>query len=113
MTPNHYAYIKIAEGCDNGCSFCSIPFMRGLQKSRPIDGIVEEGIRFGENGMKEIRFDCLGVFTYSEEENILSASLEDGVPPEVKDGRKGIILDLQAEIAAEKTECLLGKHCMF
>ncbi|SVC05619.1 uncharacterized protein METZ01_LOCUS258473, partial [marine metagenome] len=32
LTPSHYAYLKIAEGCDNGCSFCSIPQMRGLQK---------------------------------------------------------------------------------
>jgi len=31
LTPNHYAYLKITEGCDNGCSFCSIPLMRGLQ----------------------------------------------------------------------------------
>jgi ribosomal protein S12 methylthiotransferase len=36
LTPNHYAYLKIAEGCDNGCSFCSIPIMRGLQKSQPV-----------------------------------------------------------------------------
>ena len=35
MTPKHYAYIKIAEGCDNGCTFCSIPIMRGLQKVEP------------------------------------------------------------------------------
>ena len=42
MTPNHYAYIKIAEGCDNGCTFCSIPLMRGLQKSRTISDIMAE-----------------------------------------------------------------------
>ena len=42
LTPNHYAYLKIAEGCDNGCSFCSIPIMRGLQKSRNIDSIMWE-----------------------------------------------------------------------
>ena len=45
MTPNHYAYIKIAEGCDNGCSFCSIPLMRGLQKSRTISSIKDEAER--------------------------------------------------------------------
>ena len=54
MTPNHYAYIKIAEGCDNGCSFCSIPIMRGLQKSRTIPAIMEEAIRLAENGTKEL-----------------------------------------------------------
>ena len=54
MTPNHYAYIKIAEGCDNGCSVCSIPIMRGLQKSRTISSIMEEAIRLSNNGTKEL-----------------------------------------------------------
>ena len=241
MTPNHYAYIKIAEGCDNGCSFCSIPLMRGLQKSRPIEAIVEEGIRLAENSVKEIliiaqdstsygwdlpekkylsdliyalddslpssvdwlrvhyahpahlsdriiesiaktervcnyldipiqhasdrvlksmrrglnqegirnrieklrkvnsniairttlivgypgeteeeyndlydfvkeiRCDRLGVFTYSEEEGTLAAELKDNVPGEVKDERKGMILDLQADISAEKNGELIGQ----
>jgi len=54
MTPNHYAYIKIAEGCDNGCSFCSIPIMRGLQKSRTIPAIMDEANRLAERGTKEL-----------------------------------------------------------
>ena len=54
MTPNHYAYIKIAEGCDNGCTFCSIPIMRGLQKSRTIPAIMEEAERLAKNGTKEL-----------------------------------------------------------
>ena len=54
MTPNHYAYIKIAEGCDNGCTFCSIPIMRGLQKSRTIPSIMEEAERLANNGTKEL-----------------------------------------------------------
>lgn len=54
MTPNHYAYIKIAEGCDNACSFCSIPIMRGLQKSRSISAIMDEAIRLASNGTKEL-----------------------------------------------------------
>jgi len=54
MTPNHYAYIKIAEGCDNGCSFCSIPLMRGLQKSRTISSIVDEAKRLAEQGTREL-----------------------------------------------------------
>ena len=52
MTPNHYAYIKIAEGCDNGCSFCSIPIMRGLQKSRTISSIMGEAERLAKMGPK-------------------------------------------------------------
>ena len=54
MTPSHYAYLKIAEGCDNGCSFCSIPIMRGLQESRPIDSIIWEAEKQADQGVKEI-----------------------------------------------------------
>ena len=54
LTPEHFAYIKIAEGCDNGCSFCSIPIMRGLQKSRSIDSILWEAEKLLEQGIKEL-----------------------------------------------------------
>ena len=54
LTPNHYAYLKISEGCDNGCSFCSIPLMRGLQQSQPIAWNVMEAQRLADNGVKEI-----------------------------------------------------------
>ena len=54
MTPGHYAYLKIAEGCDNGCSFCSIPLMRGLQKSRSIDSIMWEAEKLVYQGIKEM-----------------------------------------------------------
>ena len=238
MTPNHYAYIKIAEGCDNGCSFCSIPIMRGLQKSRSVDSIlweaeklVESGVKelliiaqdstsygwdlspkvylnelipsldslgfewirlhyahpahlskkiidalaesknfcnyldmpiqhgsdrilksmrrgLGQNGIRnkisdlrkmipnirirttlivgypnetendfkelydfidEMQFDRLGVFTYSEEEGTLAEKLDDNVPNELKNERKSIIMDLQANISAEKNEKMIGK----
>jgi len=238
MTPNHYAYIKIAEGCDNGCSFCSIPLMRGLQKSRSIDSILWEAEKLVENGVKEllviaqdstsygwdlkpkvylndlipsldslgfewirlhyahpahlskkiinalaesknfcnyldmpiqhgsdkilksmrrglgqngirnkisdlrkmipnirirttlivgypnesendfeelydfvneIKFDRLGVFTYSEEEGTLAEKLDDSLSSELKNERKSIIMDLQANISAEKNERMVGK----
>ena len=239
MTPNHYAYIKIAEGCDNGCSFCSIPIMRGLQKSRTISSIMGEAERLAENGTKEllviaqdstsygwdlekkvylsdllkelntingiewirvhyahpahlsqriidaisncdkvcnyldmpiqhasddmlkamrrglgqdgiknrisrlreavpnialrttlivghpgeteddyytlkdfveeIRFDRLGIFTYSEEEGTLAADLKDDIPRKVKDNRKNEILEIQHEISLEKNESFIGK----
>jgi ribosomal protein S12 methylthiotransferase len=54
LTPSHYAYLKIAEGCDNGCSFCSIPLMRGKQISRPINSIITETERLVTNGVKEL-----------------------------------------------------------
>ena len=239
MTPNHYAYIKIAEGCDNACSFCSIPLMRGLQKSRSIPAIMEEAERLVMNGTKEllviaqdttsygydlpgkvylnnlikelntinelewirihyahpahlsqriidsiaesekvcnyldmpiqhasdnilksmkrglgqdgirnrisrlrkaipgialrttlivgypgeteedfeslsdfireIEFDRLGVFTYSEEEGTSAENLSDDIPREVKDYRKNQILDIQHDISLEKNESFIGK----
>ena len=239
MTPNHYAYIKIAEGCDNGCSFCSIPIMRGLQKSRTISSIMEEAIRLSNNGTKELiviaqdstsygwdldkkvylsdllkelntiekidwirvhyahpahlsqriidsiansykvcnyldmpvqhasdkilksmkrglnqkgirgrierlrdanpgialrttlivgypgeteedykelyqfveemKFDRLGVFTYSEEQGTTAAELDDNIPVEVKNERKNQIIELQHDISLERNESFIGK----
>ena len=54
LTPNHFAYLKITEGCDNRCSFCSIPIMRGKQVSRTIDSLMKEAERLVGNGVKEI-----------------------------------------------------------
>ncbi len=54
LTPSHYSYLKIAEGCDNACSFCSIPLMRGLQKSQPLRWNVEEAKRLASRGVKEL-----------------------------------------------------------
>jgi ribosomal protein S12 methylthiotransferase len=238
MTPSHYAYLKIAEGCDNGCSFCSIPLMRGLQKSRPIDSIMWEAEKLMDQGIKEMlviaqdstsygwdlspkkylsdlikeldtldiewirlhyahpahlsrriidamakaknvcryldmpiqhgsdnilksmrrglgqdgirnrvlqlrnaipdirirttlivgypgetedefkqlydfieemKFDRLGIFTYSEEEGTLAEALEDDVPTDVKHERKAEIMDLQANISSEKNNAMIGE----
>jgi len=238
LTPDHYAYIKIAEGCDNGCSFCSIPIMRGLQKSRTIDSIMWEAEKLSERGIKEllviaqdttsygwdlkpkqylgnlikeldqldfewirihyahpahlskkiisaiadaknicnyidmpiqhasdsilksmrrgldssgikkriqllreavpnirirttlivgypgetdedfenlhsfieeVRFDRLGVFTYSEEEGTIAENLKDDVPLELKNERKMRLMDLQADISNEKNQQMIGQ----
>lgn len=53
-TPKHYAYLKIAEGCDRPCSFCAIPLMRGKNVSQPIEKLVEEATKLAENGVKEL-----------------------------------------------------------
>lgn len=53
-TPKHYAYLKIAEGCDRPCSFCAIPLMRGGHKSTPIEQIVSEAESLAGNGVKEL-----------------------------------------------------------
>ena len=240
LTPSHYAYLKIAEGCDNGCSFCSIPIMRGLQKSRTISELISETSRLVDNGIKEImiiaqdttsygwdlekkvylhdlisqmdqiengpewirihyahpahlnqriidamaksdrvcdyidmpvqhasdnllksmrrglnqngirkkinslrnaipnisirttiivgypgeeeedfldltdfisemKFDHLGVFTYSEEEGTIAAKLTDNVPRELKDERKAIIMDVQNNIDHERNSLMVGQ----
>jgi ribosomal protein S12 methylthiotransferase len=53
-TPTHYAYIKISEGCDNPCSFCAIPLMRGKHVSRPIEHILAEAQLLASRGVKEL-----------------------------------------------------------
>lgn len=53
-TPSHYAYLKIAEGCNRTCSFCAIPLMRGGHVSRPIEELVREAKNLARMGVKEI-----------------------------------------------------------
>jgi ribosomal protein S12 methylthiotransferase len=53
-TPQHYAYLKISEGCNRTCSFCAIPLMRGQHVSRPIESLVAEAKRLVAGGVKEI-----------------------------------------------------------
>jgi ribosomal protein S12 methylthiotransferase len=53
-TPRHYAYLKIAEGCDYKCSFCIIPTLRGHYRSRPENSIVREAERLAEQGVREL-----------------------------------------------------------
>ena len=53
-TPNHYAYLKISEGCNRTCAFCAIPLMRGKHISRPIESLVEEAKNLVSRGVKEI-----------------------------------------------------------
>lgn len=53
-TPRHYAYLKIAEGCDRPCAFCAIPLMRGGHKSKPIEDLVTEAQKLAAKGVKEL-----------------------------------------------------------
>lgn len=53
-TPSHFAYFKIAEGCNRPCSFCAIPLMRGKHVSKPIDDLVKEAKYLAKNGTKEL-----------------------------------------------------------
>ncbi len=54
LTPRHYAYLKISEGCNHKCSFCIIPSMRGKLASRPIGEVLSEGERLVKAGVKEL-----------------------------------------------------------
>lgn len=54
LTPRHYAYLKISEGCNNTCSFCIIPSMRGKLKSRRIDAVLKEAENLAKAGVKEL-----------------------------------------------------------
>jgi ribosomal protein S12 methylthiotransferase len=53
-TPQHYAYMKISEGCNRTCSFCAIPLMRGQHVSRSIESLVDEAKRLVQGGVKEV-----------------------------------------------------------
>jgi ribosomal protein S12 methylthiotransferase len=54
LTPRHYAYLKISEGCNNRCSFCIIPSLRGLLASRPLDEVMREAEALVRAGVKEL-----------------------------------------------------------
>ena len=54
LTPRHYAYLKIAEGCNQGCTFCIIPSMRGKLASRPVGDILDEAEKLVNDGVQEL-----------------------------------------------------------
>ncbi|MBS0388127.1 MAG: 30S ribosomal protein S12 methylthiotransferase RimO [Proteobacteria bacterium] len=54
LTPRHYAYLKISEGCNNKCSFCIIPSLRGLLDSRPLDEVLREAELLVRGGVREL-----------------------------------------------------------
>ena len=53
-TPFYYSYLKIAEGCDNKCTYCAIPMIRGPFRSRPMDDILSEADELSKKGVKEL-----------------------------------------------------------
>ena len=63
-TPEHYAYIKISEGCDNRCSYCIIPYLRGKYRSRPMDDILYEARMLADSGVKELIVVAQDTFRY-------------------------------------------------
>ena len=76
LTPKHYAYLKIAEGCDNVCSFCSIPLMRGLQRSNTLEQNVLEANNLANRGVKELLLIAQDSTTYGRDLNPKSSLYE-------------------------------------
>lgn len=66
-TPRHYAYLKIAEGCDNRCTYCAIPLIRGPLRSRTVESVVTEARWLAEEGVKELILVAQDVTAYGAE----------------------------------------------
>ena len=66
-TPGYFAYLKIAEGCDNCCTYCAIPLIRGRFRSRPMEAIVEEARRLIAGGVQEINLIAQDTSRYGED----------------------------------------------
>lgn len=70
-TTGHYEYLKIAEGCNNHCTYCAIPLIRGKYKSRPYEDIIEEAKKLAKDGVKELiivaqETTCYGIDLYGK-----------------------------------------------
>lgn len=66
-TPGHYAYLKIAEGCDRKCSYCSIPIITGRYRSRPMEEIVKEARLLTEKGISEFQLIAQDLTYYGQD----------------------------------------------
>lgn len=71
LTPKHYAYLRIADGCNRGCSYCAIPLMRGRYCSTPVADLIEEAILLKQKGVKEL-------IIVAQEVNDYGKDLKDG-----------------------------------
>lgn len=66
-TPQHWAYLKIADGCSNKCTYCAIPSIRGEFRSRTVESVVEEAEQLAENGVKELILIAQDTTRYGED----------------------------------------------
>jgi ribosomal protein S12 methylthiotransferase len=80
-TPAHYAYVKISEGCNRTCAFCSIPIITGKYQSRPMDEILDEVRQLTERGVKEFQLVAQDLTYY----------LTPGLSPKVRGERGGLV----------------------
>ena len=66
-TPPHYAYLRIADGCNNFCTFCTIPSIRGKYRSVPLETLVEEAKRLSDDGVRELVLIAQDVTAYGKD----------------------------------------------
>ena len=66
-TYSHYAYLKIADGCNNGCAYCTIPRIRGRYRSVPMDDLIKEAKELAGNGVKELIIVAQDITRYGED----------------------------------------------
>ena len=66
-TPKHWAYLKVSDGCNNCCSYCAIPDIRGCMRSRKIESIVDEAIQISKNGARELIIVAQDTTRYGED----------------------------------------------
>ena len=92
LTPSHYAYVKISEGCNQSCTFCIIPSMRGKLVSRKVCEIIEEAKNLISNGVKEIIIISQDTGAYGAD-NKYQTEFVNGVP--VKANLLGLVQELQ------------------
>ncbi len=67
LTAPHAAYLKVADGCNNRCAYCTIPFLRGPYRSKPMEDIVREAALMAENGVKEISLIAQDTTSYGQD----------------------------------------------
>lgn len=66
-TPRHYAYLRVADGCDNRCAYCAIPLIRGGFRSRPMEEVIEEAKHLVEGGVRELNVIAQDTTRYGED----------------------------------------------
>lgn len=67
LTPRHYAYLRVSEGCNQGCSFCTIPSIRGPMRSKPVDRILAEARELAADGCRELNLIGQDTTSYGED----------------------------------------------
>lgn len=96
LSPPHYAYIKIAEGCNHACAYCAIPRIRGGHRSRPMVNVVREARRWVEQGVKEINLIAQDTTYYGMDKWQGGADKTSGVDSSRGESLAGLLRELNA-----------------